>query len=133
MKFAKRVFLVAGIYGLIVLLPMYLMEAKTGRDYPPPITHPEYYYGFIGVGVAFQVLFLVLSTNPLRYRPMMIPAMIEKFSFVIAAIILFLQNRIPVAVLMAAGIDCILGVLFVIAYLKTAIEQHSETESWSNK
>ena len=101
MKFAKRVFLVAGIYGLIVLLPMYLMEAKTGRDYPPPITHPEYYYGFIGVGVAFQVLFLVLSTNPLRYRPMMIPAMIEKFSFVIAAIILFLQNRIPVAVLMA--------------------------------
>jgi len=58
MKFAKVVFLVAGIYGLIVLLPLYFMEAQTGRDYPPPITHPEYYYGFIGVAVAWQLVFL---------------------------------------------------------------------------
>ena len=45
MKFAKIVFLVAGIYGLIVLLPLYFLEERTGRDFPPPITHPEYYYG----------------------------------------------------------------------------------------
>lgn len=60
MKFARIVFLVAGIYGLIVLLPLYFLEAQTGRDYPPPITHPEYYYGFVGVGVAWLLAFLVI-------------------------------------------------------------------------
>ncbi len=68
MKFAKVVFLVAGIYGLIVLAPHYFLEAKTGPDFPPPITHPEFYYGFIGVTIAWQVLFLLLSKNPTRYR-----------------------------------------------------------------
>ena len=54
MKFSKIVFRTAGIYGLIVLLPQYFMQAKNGQDFPPAITHPEYYYGFIGVGIAFQ-------------------------------------------------------------------------------
>ncbi len=50
--FAKRVFLVAGVYGLAVLFPQYFMEGQTGRDFPPPINHPEYFYGFIGVALA---------------------------------------------------------------------------------
>jgi hypothetical protein len=120
MNFAKRVFLIAGVYGLIVLLPMYLLEEKTGRDFPPPITHPEFYYGFIGVAVAWQVLFLILSRNPIRYRPMMIPAVLEKAVFGIPAVILFLQHRISTFTLAAGLVDSLLGVLFVLAYLKTA-------------
>lgn len=120
MKFASRVFLIAGVYGLIVLLPMYLLEEKTGRDFPPPITHPEYYYGFIGVAVAWQVLFLILSRNPIRYRPMMIPAILEKAVFAIPAVILYLQQRISTFTLGAGLVDALLGVLFVVAYLKTA-------------
>ena len=120
MKFAKRVFLIAGVYGLIVLLPMYLLEEKTGRDFPPPITHPEYYYGFIGVAVAWQVLFLILSRNPIRYRPTMIPAILEKAAFAIPAVILYLQQRISTFTLGAGLVDSLLGVLFVVAYLKTA-------------
>lgn len=42
MKFAKRVFLAAGIYGLIVMLPFYFLENKIGCDFPPAITHPEH-------------------------------------------------------------------------------------------
>jgi hypothetical protein len=38
MKFARRIFLIAGVYGLVVLLPMYFLEEKNGRDFPPPIT-----------------------------------------------------------------------------------------------
>jgi hypothetical protein len=68
MKFAKMVFLVAGIYGLIVLLPSYFLKEQIGRDYPPAITHPEYYYGFVGLAVVWQILFLVLSRDPVRYR-----------------------------------------------------------------
>ena len=119
MKFAKTVFRIAGVYGLIVLAPQYLLEEKNGRDFPPAITHPEYYYGFIGVALTFQVLFLIIARNPERYRAAMIPAMIEKFSFGIAAVVLYLQNRLAVTTFGAAVIDLILGVFFVIAYLKT--------------
>ena len=120
MKFAKIVFLIAGIYGLIVLLPLYFMEAQTGRDYPPPITHPEYYYGFIGVAVAWQLAFLVLSRDPVRYRPMMLPAIVEKASFGIAVLVLYLQHRVSSFMLGAAMVDSFLGVLFIVAFLKTA-------------
>ena len=118
MKFAKRVFLIAGVYGLIVLLPLYFLEDKTGRDYPPPITHPEYYYGFIGVTLAWQVLLLIISTDPVRYRPIMIMPMLAKTSFVIAVAILFLQGRVAASVLGASMVDLLLVVLFLIAYVR---------------
>ena len=118
MKFAKRVFFIAGIYGLIVVLPMYFLEEKNSRDFPPPITHPEYYYGFIGVTLAWQVLYLVLATDPRRYRPMMIPPILAKASFVVAAVILFFQNRVPFVMLVVAIPDLIMCVLFAIAFLK---------------
>ena len=123
MRFAKIVFRFAGIYGLIVLLPMYLMEDRTGRDFPPPITHPEYFYGFVGLGVAWQVLFILVSLDPIRYRLMMIPAMLEKISFVVPATLLFLQGRLNGFVFGASLMDLVLGILFVIAYAKTRFEQ----------
>jgi hypothetical protein len=123
MRFARLVFLLAGVYGLIVLLPQYFLEGKNGHDFPPPITHPEYYYGFVGVAVAWQVLFLILSRNPGRYRSMMIPAILEKASFGIAVIVLFLQSRVASLMLGPAIIDLILGLLFAVAYMKTARDQ----------
>lgn len=122
MKFAKRVFLIAGIYGLVVLLPMYFLLERTGRDFPPPINHPEYYYGFIGVAVAWQVLFLVLAKDPGRYRQMMIPAILEKAAFGVPAIILFLQDRISPFILGAGIVDLCLGLLFIAAYFQTSTE-----------
>mgnify|MGYP003382322335 FL=1 len=120
MKFAQRVYQIAGLYGLVALLPMYFMEDKTGRDFPPAITHPEYYYGFIGVAVAWQVAFLIMSRDPVRYRLMMIPAVIEKFTFGIAVIVLFGFGRVNELMLAAAVVDLVLGTLFAVAYVKTA-------------
>jgi uncharacterized membrane protein YuzA (DUF378 family) len=122
MRFARLVFLIAGIYGLIVLLPLYFMEEQTGRDYPPPITHPEYYYGFIGIAVAWQLVFLIMSRDPVRYRPLMLPAIVEKVSFGIPVAILYLQQRASGFILGAAMADSFLGVLFLLAYFKTAKE-----------
>jgi len=122
MKFAKRVFLVAGIYGLIVLLPQFFLEGKIGRDSPPAITHPEFFYGFICVAVAWQVLFLVLSRDPVRYRPMMIPAMLEKIGFPVAVAVLYLQERLDPTIFVPASADLILLVLFIVSYRKTAAE-----------
>jgi hypothetical protein len=125
MRFAKVVFMIAGIYGLIVLLPQYFLETNIGHDSPPRITHPEFYYGFIGVALAWQVLFLVLARDPERYRHMMIPAILEKIGFPIAIVVLFFQNRVSPLMFGPAGIDLILGVLFVAAYVKTTTSQVS--------
>ena len=119
MNFARRVFLIAGIYGLIVLLPQYFLEARIGRDTPPPITHPEYFYGFIGIAIAWQLVFLIISRDPARYRPIMLAAIVEKASFGIAAIALFANERLRTQMLGAGIIDLALGALFVIAYLRT--------------
>lgn len=120
MKLARYIFLFAGIYGLLVLAPQYFLEAKTGTDYPPAITHAEYFYGFIGVGLAWQIVFLLIGLNPKRYRPLMlVAALLEKFPFAAAAVVLFLQNRLPAVMLGAGMFDLILGVLFTVAYLRT--------------
>ena len=119
MRFARRLFLVSGIYGLLVLVPQYFLEEKNGRDYPPAITHPEYYYGFIGVAVAWQVLFLMIARDPVRYRSMMIPAVLEKASFGIAVVVLFLFNRVSSLTLGFGIVDLILGALFIVAYART--------------
>ena len=60
-RFAERVLLVAGIVGLIELVPLYFAESTLSRTQPPPITHPDFYYGFIGVAAAWQVAFLIMS------------------------------------------------------------------------
>jgi len=120
MRFARIVFLIAGVYGLIVLLPQFFLEGMIGEDTPPPITHPEFFYGFISVAVAWQVLFLILSRDPIRYRPMMIPAMLEKIGFPVAVLILYLQGRVAPTIFIPAGLDLILLVLFIAAYRKTA-------------
>jgi hypothetical protein len=120
MKFARVIFLSAGVYGLLALLPQYFLEDYNGRNYPPPITHPEYYYGFIGVAVAWQVVFLIMAKDPLRFRPLMLPAVLEKVSFGVVAVILYLQQRLSTALFGAGLIDLTLAALFVAAYVKTA-------------
>src|SRR5262245_19620401 len=111
MIFARRVFLGAGLYGLLVLTPQYFLERKFGEDYPPAINHPENFYGFIGVALAFQVVFLIVARDPVRYRPMMIPSVFEKASFGIAVVVLFALQRVPALILGFGIVDLILGVL----------------------
>ncbi|MGB7846317.1 MAG: hypothetical protein WBL63_11930 [Candidatus Acidiferrum sp.] len=119
MKFAKVVFWVAGIWGLLVITPLYFMFDLIGRKDPPAITHPGFYYGFVGVGLAWQIAFLVIARDPVRLRPMMIPSVVEKFSWGIVVVTLVLQGRMHGSDLVFAGTDTLLGVLFVAAYVRT--------------
>jgi len=118
MFFARRVFLVAGIYGLAALLPQYFMEERLGRDFPPPINHPEHFYGFLGVAAAWQVAFLIIARDPARYRLIMIPGMLEKVSFGVAAIALFVGERIPATLLAFGIVDLLWAALFTMAFVK---------------
>ena len=117
MLLAKRVFIVAGVYGILVLTPFYFLEKKIGEDYPP-INHPEYYYGFLGVALAFQVLFLIVARDPARYRPVMIPCVLEKVSFGVAAIVLYVRQLIPLPVFAGGMVDLVFAGLFIAAYLR---------------
>jgi hypothetical protein len=119
MTFVRRVFTIAGIYGLLIVTPMYFLEEVIGRDQPPPITHPEFFYGFIGVTIAWQVAFLVIGRDPVRYRLLMIPAIIEKATYVIALLVLFLKGRVPGVTLVPGVGDLVLCLLFVMAWVKT--------------
>jgi hypothetical protein len=119
MRFAKIVFLVAGIYGFLVLTPILFMEGTIARQTPPAITHPEYFYGFLGTGPAWQVLFLVLSTDPVRYRAMIPPSILEKVAYGVALLILYAQHRLPVSVLAVGSGDWIFAFLFLAAFFKT--------------
>ena len=49
----------------------------------------------------------------------MIAAVLEKYSFGAAALVLYLQARIDVPVLVFASLDLLLGTLFVAAYVLT--------------
>ena len=121
MKFAKIVFWVAGIWGLSVLTPLYFMFDLIGRNDPPPITHPGFFYGFVGVALAWQIAFIFIATDPVRYRPLMIPSVLEKVSFGAAVIILVLQGRMHKSDLVFVYTDLLLGLFFVIAYFKTPV------------
>jgi hypothetical protein len=125
MRFARWTFLIAGIYGLLALVPMYFMEEQIGIDTPPAITHPEFFYGFVGVAVAFQLVFLIISTDPLKYRLFMLAAIVEKFSFAIAAGVLLIQGRLAGMIILGAGIDLVLGVLFVLAWLRMGMQDQA--------
>jgi hypothetical protein len=118
MKFAKVVFWIAGIWGVLVITPLYFMFDVIGRKDPPPITHPGFFYGFVGLGLAWQIAFLIIASDPVRYRPLMIASIVEKFSFGVAVVILVIRARTGSSDLLFAGTDLLLGVLFVAAYLK---------------
>lgn len=120
-RFARRVFLGAGIYGLIVLLPQYLIETGLIPDLPEPIQRPEHFYGFIGVAVAWQVVFLVIARDVRRYRLLMLPAILEKLSFGVPVAFLYAAGRVGGDVLVFGTIDLALGALFVAAYRRTPV------------
>lgn len=117
-RFSSIVFLVAGIYGLIVLLPGFFGEKMLADKMPPAITHPEFYYGFLGVAVAWQVAFLVIARDPQRLRPIIPAAILEKLTYCVACAVLFSLRRIPVIVALGGVGDFILGTLFTISYFK---------------
>jgi len=121
MKFARIVFCAAGIWGVLILTPLFFIFSSIGRNDPPPITHPGFYYGFATVGLAFQFVFIVIATDPVRFRPVMIPAVFEKMSYAAAMTTLYCQLRIQAADLVIAGVDFLFGLMFVAAFLKAGV------------
>ena len=47
MRFARWVFLLAGVSGALLVVPPYFLERRAGEDYPPPVTHPDWLVLFV--------------------------------------------------------------------------------------
>ena len=119
MRFARIAFIGAGIWGVVVLTPLYFLLDVTGRQYAAPTSYPHFFYGFLSVAMAWQIAFLVIGSDPVRFRPLMIVGVLEKFGHVAGVVVLFGHARVSEADLMAAVPDLLLGLLFIAAFVKT--------------
>ena len=115
---ARWIYRIAGIYGLIVLLPLFFAEDLIARQAPPPISHPEYYYGFLGAASVMQLVYLTIASDPVRYRPLMPIMVLAKLNFAIAVGILFALGRLGGATVPLPAIDGLIGVAFLFVWLK---------------
>jgi len=118
-RFPRLVFAAAGLYGLLTVTPLYWMEASIARDAPPGITHPEYYYGFLGAALVFQFVFLLIARDPMRLRPVMVATILEKLAWGVVVTVLVLQGRTRGPVVVFAAIDVLWAPLFAWAYVRT--------------
>jgi hypothetical protein len=119
MRFARSVFVLAGVWGIAVLTPLFFLVDVTGRPYRAPLDYPHFYYGFLAIAMAWQVAFFVIGSDPSRYRLFMIPAFLEKAGYVITTTVLYSQGRISTDDANTAIPDSVLLVLFVVAFVKT--------------
>lgn len=111
---ARKLFLVAAVYGFLVLVPLFFLEARLAPN--GAFQNPDQYYGFLGTAVAWQFAFLVIARNPVRFRPVMLAAAAEKLLPAAASVALFLLGRIDVWPLIPGGVDVLLGCLFLWAH-----------------
>lgn len=82
--------------------------------------------------LAWQIAFLIVASDPLRYRPIMIAAIVEKFGYVAALVLLAINHRVeglPLAFF--GGIDLAWGIVFLICYLR--LSRHPGARSPENR
>ncbi|MEO9635993.1 MAG: hypothetical protein ABJF89_12355 [Parasphingorhabdus sp.] len=108
MKFVRTIFLLAAAWGFFALVPGLFAE---------PGPRPEYYYGFVGLALVFQLIFVMIAIDPLRYRMLVPIAILEKLSFFLPVSILYLQGRMALGpVFYGAMVDGLLMLLFGLAW-----------------
>lgn len=118
MRFAKWVFTLGGIWGVLIIAPMFFLEGAIAAR-TQPFSHPDSYYGFLASTIAWQIGYLTIGRDPARFRPFMLIGALGKLIFGVGCWILYAQGRIPVSVPMVAAPDLLLCVLFVLAWMKT--------------
>jgi hypothetical protein len=120
MRFAKAVFLGAGIWGLLIATPLYFLHDTIARQHPSVTADPQFFYSFLAVTMAWQFAFLVIGSDPGRLRMLMLPGMIEKFGYVLTIVVLWVNGYAAASDALLAVPDCMLGILFGVAFVRTS-------------
>jgi hypothetical protein len=119
MRSTRIVYGLAATYGFVSLVPLYFLLDKIGRDAPPALNHPEFYYGFLGVALLGQIIYVLMATDPVRYHPIMRIAVMEKFVHTAPVLILYSFGKVHPNIMLPSLVDPIFGILFIIAYFRT--------------
>lgn len=122
MRFARWVFAIGGVFGLLMITPLFFLEGQMAQM-GGPITRPENYYGFLGVTFAWQLVYLLIARDPARYRPLMLLGALGKTFFGVGVWVLALQGRTQMTVAYVATPDLLLAALFVASWFKTGGER----------
>jgi len=119
MRLARWIYLVAATYGLLILAAgLFAERTLDGSD--APLVHPEFYYGFYGSAIVWQLVFLLIASDPERFRVLMPFTFLEKAAFLVSNLALLATGRMSVGGPFIGGlIDGALMILFVIAWLRT--------------
>lgn len=119
MKFAKWVFTLGGIWGVLIIGPLFFLEERMAGLTGSAFSHPDTYYGFVASTFAWQLGYLVIGRNPAPYRPFMLLGALGKVIYAGSTWALFAQGRIPITVPALASPDLLLAALFILAWWKT--------------
>jgi hypothetical protein len=117
-RLARWIFSLAAVYGIPLFVTWFFHTPHmVGRA---SSQQPEIYYGFAGLGLAWQIAFLLIASDPLRYRPLMLIAAIgEKFLFSGLLVLLLIRGIARPHWIPAAVIDFVLGCGFLLSYVLT--------------
>ena len=119
---AKLIFRVAAVWAILALTPILFFPNRIGNPVPRPLTEPEYFHGFLALSLLFALLYLVIATNPIRYRPVMWIGILQKFVYPLAIFGLLSTHRAPPTKSFYAGVEFLFGLLFILALIKTPKE-----------
>jgi len=119
MGLARLVYLVAGLWGLIVI-PLGYASYLSGADPSlSSVARPEIVHGFFLITLPWQLLFLLMSRDPLRYNAVMPLTVLEKLPFAAITLALFTKGQASSVMGFFAAMDGLFGVLFAISYWLT--------------
>ncbi len=110
MRFARWSFWLAGIYGLIVLLPLYVQTPLSAASL--------WMFGFAGAAAATQLAYLLIGTDPLRYRMVIPIGIVSKLSFFVPVTLLYLRGELPGMLMGFALGDLALAALFAVNFVR---------------
>jgi hypothetical protein len=113
---SRNIFRASGIYGILILAPQ-LFREKAFVLPGLPMNHPEFFYGFFIVSLAFQFVFLMISSDPVRYRPMIFAGLAEKGGYAVACILLFVHHRMAPDFFILYSVDILFLCLFAYSYI----------------
>ncbi len=105
----------AAIYGAILLLPLYFLETRAAAP-AARLPAPEYYYGFIGAALGFQIVYWLIGGAPRQYRALMLVGVFGKLSFWVPTALLWSMGRTATSTFALVCGDLLLAIAFVVAW-----------------
>jgi hypothetical protein len=119
MAFARLAYLIAGLWGVIVIALGYASYISGTDQGLVAIARPEIVHGFFLLAMPWQLLFIVISRDPARYYAIMPITVLEKLPFAAVTLAMFAKAQVSPMMGFFGAMDGLFGVMFCVAYWLT--------------